>query len=104
MGHYRLMYPSEYLNAADLHDAEVTVTIESIKVEEVPGVDGKKAPKPVLRFAKTEKRWPLPKTCAKVIAAKYGNDTAGWVGKKVTLYPTTCQAFGQIAECVRVKA
>ena len=103
MAHYRLMYPSEYLNAADLLGKDVPATIESIKVEDVPGADGTKKPKPVVMFKGTKKRFPLPKCCANTIAAKYGTDTADWIGKKVTLFPTTCMAFGQTVECVRVK-
>jgi hypothetical protein len=104
MGHYRLLYPSEFLNAPDLGDKEVSVTIEKIVVEEVKGGDGKKQMKPVLYMKGAKKRFPLPKTCAKVIAGKFGNDTAGWIGKKVTLYPTTCDAFGiHDVECIRVK-
>lgn len=101
--HYRLMYPSEYLNAADLKEKEATVTIESVTIEEVPGIDGKRKSKPVVRFVGKDKRFPLPKTCAKVIAGKFGKDTDSWTGKKLTLFPTTCQAFGQEVECVRVK-
>ena len=101
--HYRLMYPSEYLNAADLHDKEVQAVIEKVEVEEVPGADGKKAAKPVMYLRGGKKRFPLPKTCARVIAAAFGNDTEKWIGKKVTLYPTRCMAFGQDVECVRVK-
>jgi hypothetical protein len=98
------MYPSEFLNAADLKDKEVSVTIESVTIEDVPGIDGKKKAKPVVRFAGKEKRFPLPKCCAKVIAGKYGKDTDDWAGKKVVIFPTTCMAFGQEVECVRVKA
>lgn len=101
--HYRLMYPSEYLNAADLHGKDTVVTIEKVEIEEVPDPQGKKATKPVLYFKGAKKRLPLPKTAAKVVAALHGPDTDGWVGKKVTLYPTTCQAFGQEVECVRVR-
>lgn len=101
--HFRIMYPSEYLNAADLTGKDVTVTIESIAMEDVPGVDGKKQKKPVVKFKGAHKRWPLPKTCAKVIAAQFGTDTDDWIGKKITVYPTTCQAFGQTVECVRVR-
>ena len=104
MKHYRLLYPSEYLNAADLQGQDATVTIESVKLEDVPNPDGKKQRKPVLTFAGKSKRFPLPKTCAKVIAALHGVDTEQWVGKKVTLYPSTCKAFGQDGvECVRVR-
>jgi len=101
--HYRLMYPSEFLNAADLHDKEVSVIIESVTIEDVPGVDGKKKAKPVVRFQGKEKRFPLPKCCAKAIAAKHGKDTEDWVGKRIIIYPTTCLAFGSECECIRVK-
>lgn len=101
--HYRLMYPSEYLNAADLHEKEVSVTIETVALEDVPGVDGQKKRKPVVTLVGKQKRWPLPKCCAKAIAAKFGKDTDAWAGKKIVIYPTTCMAFGQEVECVRVK-
>ena len=103
MPHFKLLYPSEYLNAADLHDTEVKAVIESVTVEDVPDPQGKKQPKPVIRFKGKQKRWPLPKTCAKAIAARYGKNTEDWIGKSVTLYPTTCLAFGAEVECVRVK-
>lgn len=103
MGHYRLMYPSEYLNAADLQGKEVAATIEKVALEDVPGTDGAKKKKPVVYFKGAHKRLPLPKTCAKVIAQKFGSDTDKWVGQKVTLYPTECMAFGQMVECVRIK-
>jgi hypothetical protein len=103
MPHYRLMYPSEYLNAADLLGKDVVVTIKSVSIEEVPGVDGQKKPKPVVTFEGKHKRLPLPITCAKRIAQQLGNDTDDWAGKKVTLFPTTCQAFGATVECVRVR-
>lgn len=104
MPHYRLLYPSEFLNAPDLQDKEVTVTIEKITVEEVRGGDGKKQVKPVLYMKGAKKKFPLPKTCAKVIAARYGKDTDAWIGKTITLFPTTCTAFGiEDVECIRVK-
>lgn len=97
------MYPSEYLNAADLQEREVSVVIAKVELEDVPGVDGQKKKKPVLHFTKGNKRWPLPKTCAKILAKEFGNNTDNWAGKKITLYPTTCMAFGQETECVRLK-
>lgn len=106
MPHYRIMYPSEYLNAADLIEksgGEQEVTIEKVEVEEVPDTTGKKKPKPVLYMKGAKKRLPLPKTCAKRIALLHGNNTDDWVGKKVVLFATTCEAFGATVECIRVK-
>lgn len=106
MPHYRILYPSEYLNAADLLEksgGEAKLTIEKVAVEEVPGSDGSKKPKPVVWFKGAKKRMPLPKICAKKIAGMFGNNTDDWVGKEITVYATTCQAFGQETECIRVR-
>lgn len=103
MSHYKLMYPSEYLQACDLAGKEPSVTIEKVVMEEVPDPQGKKKLKPVMHFAGAKKRFPLPKTCAKFVAERYGNDTEQWVGKKVTLFATTCTAFGNTVECIRFK-
>ena len=46
----------------------------------------------------------LNKTNAGIIAKLYGTDTDAWVGKKIVIYATTCKAFGETVECVRVKA
>lgn len=101
--HYRLMYPSEYLNAADLNEKDAKVTIEKVELEDVPGVDGTKKRKPVIYFNKAKKRFVCPKTCAKRIAEQFGPNTDNWVGQTITIYPTTCMAFGQQVECVRVR-
>lgn len=101
--HYKLMYPSEYLQACDLHGKEPVVTIEKCVIEEVPQPDGKKKKKPVLYFAGKDKRFPLPKCCAKVLAAKYGIDTDAWTGQTIQIFGTTCMAFGAEVECIRMK-
>lgn len=106
MPHFKSFYPSEFLQAVDLIEkglTEFTVTIEKIELEQVPGADGKKKSKPVIHFKGAQKRWPMPKTCAKVIAKKFGTKTEDWIGKKVTLFPTTCEAFGETVECIRLK-
>jgi hypothetical protein len=101
--HYRLMYPSDYLNAADLKGKEVAVTIGKVFIDDVPDPQGTKQKKPVILFEGKVKKWPLPKTCARVISKRFGNDTEQWIGKQVTIYPTTCKAFGETVECVRIK-
>jgi len=101
--HYKLLYPSEYLCAADLQGKAVTVEIESVKVEELQSADGHEDQKPVIRFTGKAKRLVMNKTNAKSIAAIHGNDTDGWAGKKIILHPTTCEAFGETVECIRVK-
>jgi hypothetical protein len=103
MAHYQLLYPSEFLAACDLGGKEATVEISKFEVEELVGSDGKKQKKPVLTFKGAKKRMVCCKTNAKAIARQHGNDTDAWIGKKVTVYPTSCIAFGSEVECLRIK-
>lgn len=101
--HFKLLYPSEYIAAPDLMGKDVAVTIEKVAVETVIGTDGKKQDKPVVCFKGHKKRMVMCKTNARTIAGHHGNDTDKWIGQRITLYPTTCQAFGETKECIRVR-
>jgi hypothetical protein len=45
----------------------------------------------------------MNKTCARVIKKAFGPETDSWVGKRIELYPTTCESFGDVVECIRVR-
>lgn len=114
----RLLFPNEYIAAADLLDAQkrtgregVTLTIAAVKMEGLKTNKGTER-KPVVSFVEFQqrhaqgqgdnKRLVLNKTNARVIARMHGNETDEWVGKRITLFPTTCEAFGSVVDCVRV--
>ena len=101
--HWRLAYPSEYLNAADLLGKQPNVVIDRAEIEEVPGPDGKKKPRLVFSFRGHAKRWPVPKCCAKLLAHSFGKQTEAWIGKTIQLYETECMAFGETVECIRIR-
>ena len=101
--HYKLMFPSRYLDAATLQGRDATVEIESVNMETLEGEKGEKDVKPCVRLKGKKKLWVLNKTNAKIIAKLHGTEVDGWVGKRITLYPTTCEAFGETVECVRVR-
>lgn len=108
----RLLFPSQYIGAPDLRGKDVTLTIDRLIVEGLKTDKGTEK-KPVIYFREMEarhrrgegenKRWVLNKTCMKVIGDLYGYETDDWRGKRVTLYPTTCLAFGKEVDCVRVR-
>ncbi len=100
----RTLYDKEYLYAFDLQGKDVTVVIESVKGGTLVGTGGKSNKKPVLRFKGKEKALALNITNARVIAALYGGfDTELWIGKAVTLYPTTTTFGSQTVECIRIR-
>lgn len=100
----RKLFDKEYLYAYDLEGKDVTVVIESVKGGTLVGTGGKSNKKPVLRFKGKEKALALNITNARVIAALYGGfDAELWIGKAVTLYPTTTTFGAQTVDCIRVR-
>jgi hypothetical protein len=76
------MYPSTYLSAADLGGKDAKVVIQSVKKERITSETGETSDCFLLTFAKAKK---------------------AMVMNKITLYPTTCQAFGETVPCIRVR-
>lgn len=100
--HYKLLYPTEFLSACDLK-GDTDVTIESIGMETLTCVGGRKEDRVVLKFNKAKKRMVLNKTNATTIAKKFGSETDAWKGKTITVFPTTTKFGNETVECVRIK-
>lgn len=92
--HCDLLHPSKYLRGADLLGRDVTVTIDSVKKEEVTLVGGKKEIRPILRCAGKEKGIVLNKTNTRIIKSLYGPYTVDWVGKSITIFNDPTVKFG----------
>jgi len=94
-------FPSHYLKASDLGDAQPVVSIDRVEIEAV-GRD--KEMKPVVYFVGKEKGIVLNKTNSKKIAQIASSpDTDDWRGVKVTLYATETEFGGETVECIRIK-
>ena len=108
--HVRLLFPNKYLGAPDLKGKDVHLTIHTLTSESLRTDKGDEQ-KWVLHFAEMQqrpeserKRLVLNKTNAGFIAKALGEtDTESWIGRRITLYATTCQAFGATVDCVRVR-
>ena len=97
------LFPSRYLSAPEMEGKQVEVTIESVELEKVM-TDGRSEEIPVISFAGAKKKMALNKTNAKTISSQHGEDMDKWKGKKITIFPTTCSAFGASkVPCIRVK-
>jgi len=97
------MMERDFLYAFDLQGKEWTLTIKEVKAGTVIGDGGKKSKKPVCWFEKSEKPLALNSTNCKAIASMYGNDVSVWVGKPVTLFPTTTRFGSETVDCIRIK-
>lgn len=110
----RLLFPKEYIAAPDLQGKDVTLTIAELVREELRTDKGEEE-KWTLHFAEMRarhaaqpkkainKRLVLNKTNAKTIMKLYGTETNDWLGRRITLYATTCQAFGETVDCIRIR-
>lgn len=68
---------------------------------------GEERKQPLLGLADRSGKEVLPlalnKTNAKTIAGLYGNNPHQWVGKVITLFPSTTDVGGETRECIRIK-
>lgn len=94
-------FPSKWLTAADLNNKEHVLTIQDVQMQEVGSnpVDNC----PCVYFQGAAKALVLNKTNGNTIVGQHGDDTTGWVGKQITIYPTQTEFGGKMVPCIRVK-
>lgn len=97
-----------YLEAEALEGGEVTVEIAGVRLpgKDDIGKDGRPfdASKLIIAYKGARKEHVACRTVQKQIRRIHGNDTGGWIGKRVTLFQDTCNAFGNPrTPCIRVR-
>jgi hypothetical protein len=92
------LFPGRFLKAADLNGKDVTLTISAVVVDELIGDKGTEV-KGLISFAGKKKQLVLNKTNGLCFKQMFGRETDAWVGKRITIYPTT---FND-EPCIRVK-
>jgi hypothetical protein len=91
------LYPGRFLKAADLKGKKVTLKIAGVKLEELIGDKGPQV-KGLISFDRTEKQLALNKTNGICLKDMFGKKVQEWIGKRVTLFPTTYNDD----DCIRV--
>jgi hypothetical protein len=96
------MFPSRYLKAADIGGKDVVLTIVDVTIEDL-GTNDRKENKPVMHFKEISKVWVLNKTNALSVSHLYGDQAAGWFGKRITLYVIDVPFQGTMWPAIRVR-
>ena len=100
----RSLFDKAYLYAYDLQGRDVTVTIAKVTGGTLVGTNGQKTKKPVLFFQGAKKGFACNITNVRTIASLYGSfDDQKWIGKRITLYPTTTSMGGETKDCIRIR-
>ncbi len=100
----QILFPSNYICAEDLKGRDVTVTIESVGIDDLP-IQGsaKKKRSFLIGFKGKTKKLVCNKTNAVSIADIHGQEAKAWIGKQITIYPTTTKFKGKPTPCIRVR-
>ena len=99
---YSELYPGRFLKADMLKGKHVTLTIKNIDIEELVGEKNKAEPKVVVSFAERPLEYVCPKTNGFCMKRMFGNDPHQWIGKRITIYPTTTKFGRDDVECIRI--
>lgn len=100
----RLWHEHKVLKAIHLQGHDVTVEIESVTPGKITGVGGKSDAMPIAKFKGKDLPFGLNKTNTATLVSMFGKTAKGMVGRKITLFPTTCKGKeGQVVECIRIR-
>ena len=97
----------EFISSLDLDGrGDVTLEISCYRGKHPVTLPGAFTPeeKPCVWFKGTEKGLVLgAKANRRALFEKLGKDTSKWIGRKITLYKSTCKVAGETKGCVRIK-
>ena len=96
------LFPSRYLKPSDLSDTDLIITITKVIVEDLGRGDHKEE-KGVIYAKEITKGFVLNKVNALTIAKMYGDQTSGWIGKRIALYTTEVSFQGTPMLGIRVR-
>lgn len=92
---------SNYWKAADL-TAEKKLKIKSVVAEDV-GMGKDKERKLVVYFTNDSRGLVLNRTNNRALRGAFGDDTSGWTGKVIAIFPTTAEFRGTMKPALRVR-
>jgi hypothetical protein len=96
-------YPSRFLKATDIEE-DTLVTISEVGADTFQDDDGSKRKKPIAYFQEPGiKGLILNKTNFSKIAEIAGDDTEGWHGVKLILFPDKVSMRGKSVDTIRVR-
>lgn len=99
-----LFVSDKYISPGELAGRDFVVQIGRVQRGVVTGEGGRKATKGLLSLDGWTKPLVLNKTNARFIKAMYGRRTKGWIGKTITIYPTTTTVGDEKDRpCIRVR-
>lgn len=103
--HWKKLTNPDYLGAYALEPGQdITVTIKSVRVENIVGADGKKEDCTVMRFVEAVKPMILNVTNAKMLEKLFKTPyIEQWSGRKIQIGVESVKAFGDVVDALRIR-
>lgn len=101
--HWQGFFKGTYITGAEFGDRTLVATISRVESVDLEGEDGRVKPRAVVWFSDLDRGWVLCKTNAICVAAMFGDDVDGWVGKRVHLFSTEVNVGKDKKIGIRVK-
>lgn len=98
----KFLNPSNYFSVTDFEDG-ASFRIARIEFEDVEDTNNKTKKKGALMLEGQTKPWLANVTNVKCLVAMFGDETDGWIGKRVTLCHERVMAFGEWTLGVRLR-
>jgi hypothetical protein len=92
-----------FVVAGDLNEKDMNLIIAKVENGIVKGEQGRDFKRILVHFKGAKKPLALNTTNTRSLIALYGNKAADWVGKEITLYPTTCKFGKGMVDCIRIR-
>jgi hypothetical protein len=98
------LFPGRFLKSEEMRGRDATLTISDVLIEKMEDKKKGMVDRLILSFRETERQLLVNKTNAECMKGLFETDRpARWVGRKVTLYPVTVEAFGAPTLAIRVR-
>lgn len=94
-------FPSTYLKCEDLQGKNATVTIATVRVEDI-GQGANKERKVIIGLVGKQKEFVCNKTNKNTIVSLYGQETNNWINQKITLTSREVEFQGSMVWAIRV--
>ena len=95
-------FPSKYLKAADLNGRTYKMSISHVALESI-GSDQNQETKPILYLRGAQKGIVLNKTNAEALAIVLGDETDGWPGHAIEIFPMRVMGPNGMTDGIRMR-
>lgn len=104
--HWRNAFDSRFLRVFALNGKQCNATIAKVEqLKQSSEKTGESKQQLLVTLKEFEKPWAINVTNCETIESMHGVDPRGWVGKRITLYPTKTRDPGGkgMVDCIRVR-